>query len=161
VIKSNEFLQIARAHGDRVARELGMRESRAVAEETYALVRWSNDSRAFELDMDRAEDYRIHASVLRLDSNRPALGQPREPEDFNVYDLEAVLVRRGEAPAELGDYGQGTRPEVDAALANVVRVLEAKAMDLLLGAPDEWHRLGTMMADRVRRFEQGQLEPGT
>lgn len=151
MISGAEFIELARAAGVQLATQLGMVEVRAEDAKRFALVEWANARRALLLSMDAIQDYSVNAEIRRTDAPRP-MHPPIEASDFIGYDVTALLAHSGLPYAGLGDFGAGTRPEVQNALANVMREVSGIGMRLLSDSEDEWKRLGDLMAERVRAF---------
>jgi hypothetical protein len=151
MISGAEFILLARAAGGKVASELGMVEVRTDDSGRFALIEWANPKRALALSMDAVQDYSVSARINRTDVPRPTR-PPIDPSDFIGYDVTALLAHNGLAHAGLGEFGAGSRPEVEHALAAVMAEVQGIGMLLLLDSEAEWERLGNVMAERVRNF---------
>jgi hypothetical protein len=151
MISGAEFIELARTAGEQVAAELGMVEVRTDDSGRFALIAWANAKRALALSMDAVQDYSVNAEINRADVPRPT-HPPIDPSDFIGYDVTALLAHNGLPHAGLGDFGAGSRSEVEDALAAVMTEVRGIGMLLLLDSEAEWKRLGNMMAERVRNF---------
>jgi hypothetical protein len=153
MITGDEFIELARRRFAPFARSLGMAETASLVDKTFAELSYAKRSRAFDVVMDRAEDYRVAVVVHKLDGKPPREMDSRDPEDFTRFDLQAVLARSGAEWDGPGKYGPGTRDDVDAAITEVLERLETFGRPLLSGGAREWRRLQNLTAERVRAWE--------
>ncbi len=151
MISGAEFIELARAAGEQLATQLRMVEVRAEDAGPFALVEWANARRALLLSMDAVQDYSVNAEIKRTDVPGP-VHPPIEASDFIGYDVTALLAHNHLPYGGLGDFGAGTRLEVQKALAEVMREVLGIGMQLLSDTETEWQRLGNLMAERVRTF---------
>ena len=151
IIPGAEFIVLARAAGEDLVAELGMDEVRTDDAKRFALIEWANASRAQVLSMDALQDYSVNAEIKRTDVPRP-MHPPVEASEFTGYDVTALLAHNELPHAGLGDFGAGSRSEVERAIADVMREVRGIGMLLLSDSEAEWQRLGQMMAERVRTF---------
>lgn len=151
MISGAAFIELARAAGENLARDLGMVEVRTVDSGRFALIEWANAKRALALTMDAVQDYSINAEINRTDVPRPT-HPPIVAEDFVGYDVTSLLAHHGLPHAGLGDFGAGSRSEVQDAIDDVIREVGGIGMLLLSDSDAEWQRLGLVMADRLRSF---------
>jgi hypothetical protein len=153
MITGDEFIGLARSRFAPFARSVGMAETASLVDKTFAKLSFASRSRAFDVVMDRAEDYRVAVVVHKTNGKRPRAMDPRDPEDFTRFDLQTVLARSGADWDGLGKYGPGTREDVDAAITELLERMETFGRPLLSGGLREWRRLQTITAQRVRASE--------
>lgn len=154
MIERWDFVKLPKRHVGPFATSIRLAEAEPDVSDTYAELRYENNTRRLRVGMDRAQDYRVYAEVERLDQRPRASWPPTKPEDFWSFDLQTVLARSGLPWEDFGRFGPGDRQEIEKLLTDLVAALESHGRMLLEGGDAEWRRLQMISVERVRRAAQ-------